>query len=47
MFFKFVIEKECYNCKHVELASAPNTTAGSQKLVKMDDMCDEWSESSN
>ena len=42
-------EKECYNCKHVEFDIGLCTQyycRFHEKLVKMDDMCDDWSESS-
>jgi len=43
-------EKECYNCKHVEFDIGLCTQyycGFHEKLVKMDDACDDWSKSSN
>jgi hypothetical protein len=43
-------EKECYNCKHVEFDIGLCTQyycRFHEKLVKMDDGCDDWSKSSN
>lgn len=43
-------EKECYNCEHVEFDISLCTQyycEFHERLVKMDDTCDDWSESSN
>ena len=43
-------EKECYNCKHVEFDIGLCTQyycGYHERLVKLDDTCDDWSESSN
>ena len=43
-------EKECYNCKHMEFDISLCTQyycRFHEKLVKIDDRCDDWSQSSN
>ncbi|MEE0936362.1 MAG: hypothetical protein U0L42_11920 [Methanobrevibacter sp.] len=43
-------EKECYNCIHMEFDIGLCTQYYCklhEKLIKMDDTCDEWSKSTN